>query len=110
MEGELDAHLKESRPNRRNGKSKKRVKTRHGEVEISTPRDRDSTYEPELLPKRVKSLGPSLENKIISLYGLGMSYQDICNHIQEMYGMELSKAQLTAITDKVWPEVQEWQD
>jgi len=110
LEGELDAHLDESRPNRRNGKSTKRVKTSHGEVEVSTPRDRDSTYEPELLPKRVKSLGPSLENKIISLYGLGMSYQDICNHIEEMYGMELSKAQLTAITDKVWPEVQEWQD
>lgn len=110
LEGELDAHLDESRPNRRNGKSKKKVKTSHGEVEISTPRDRDSTYEPELLPKRVKSLGPSLENKIISLYGLGMSYQDICNHIEEMYGMELSKAQLTAITDKVWPEVQDWQD
>lgn len=110
LEGELDAHLGESRPNRRNGKSKKKVKTSHGEVEISTPRDRDSTYEPELLPKRVKSLGPSLENKIISLYGLGMSYQDICNHIEEMYGMELSKAQLTAITDKVWPEVQEWQE
>lgn len=110
LEGELDAHLEESRPNRRNGKSKKRVKTSHGEVEINTPRDRDSTYEPELLPKRVKSLGPSLENKIISLYGLGMSYQDICNHIEEMYGMELSKAQLTAITDKVWPEVQEWQE
>lgn len=110
LEGELDAHLDESRPNRRNGKSKKKVKTSHGEVEISTPRDRDSTYEPELLPKRVKSLGPSLENKIISLYGLGMSYQDICNHIEEMYGMELSKAQLTAITDKVWPEVQEWQE
>jgi transposase-like protein len=110
LEGELDAHLDESRPNRRNGKSKKRVKTSHGELEINTPRDRDSTYEPELLPKRVKSLGPSLENKIISLYGLGMSYQDICNHIEEMYGMELSKAQLTAITDKVWPEVQEWQE
>lgn len=110
LEGELDAHLDESRPNRRNGKSKKRVKTSHGEVEIRTPRDRDSTYEPELVPKRVKSLGPSLENKIISLYGLGMSYQDICNHIDEMYGMGLSKAQLTAITDKVWPEIQEWQE
>lgn len=108
LEGEMDAHLDESRPNRRNGKGKKKVKTSQGQVEISTPRDRDGTYRPELLPKRVRSLGPSLENKILSLYGLGMSYKDISGHIEEMYGMEMSKAQLTAITDKIWPEVEEW--
>lgn len=110
LEGELDAHLSESRPNRRNGKGKKQVKTSYGEVEISTPRDRDGSYSPELLPKRVRSLGPSLEQKILHLYGLGMSYQDICIHIEEMYGMELSKAQLTSITDKVWPEIEEWRN
>jgi len=110
LEGELDAHLSESRPNRRNGKGKKQVKTSYGEVEITTPRDRDGSYSPELLPKRVRSLGPSLEQKILHLYGLGMSYQDICVHIEEMYGMELSKAQLSSITDKVWPEIEEWRN
>lgn len=110
LEGELDAHLSQSRPNRRNGKGKKQVKTSYGEVEISTPRDREGTYSPELLPKRVRSLGPSLEQKILHLYGLGMSYQDICVHIEEMYGMELSKAQLTSITDKVWPEIEDWRN
>jgi transposase-like protein len=108
LEGEMDAHLGESRPNRRNGKGSKRVKTSHGEVEIRTPRDREGSYNPVLIPKRERSLGASLENKIISLYGLGMSYKDISDHIEEMYGMELSKAQLTAITDKVWPEIEEW--
>ena len=108
MEGEMDSHLGESRPNRRNGKGKKKIKTSHGDVDIRTPRDRDGSYSPTLIPKRVRSLGPSLENKILSLYALGMSYKDISEHIEEMYGMELSKAQLTAITDKVWPEIEEW--
>jgi transposase-like protein len=108
LEGEMDAHLSESRPNRRNGKGKKRVKTSHGEVEINPPRDRDGSYDPMLLPKRMRSLGPSINNKIISLYSLGMSYQDISSHIHEMYGMELSKSQLSYITDRVWPEIEEW--
>jgi len=108
LDGEMDAHLQESRPNRRNGHGKKKVKTSFGDVHLDTPRDRDSSYSPELIPKRQRSLGPSLENKILSLYSLGMSYRDISGHIMEMYGMELSPAQLTFITDKVWPEIEEW--
>lgn len=108
LEGEMDAHLQESRPNRRNGRGKKKVKTSFGDVDLETPRDRDSSYSPELLPKRQRTLGPSLENKILSLYSLGMSYRDISGHIMEMYGMDLSPSQLTAITDKVWPEIEEW--
>lgn len=108
LEGEMEAHLGENRPNRRNGKGRKTVKTSQGNVEIDTPRDRDGTYDPILLPKRQRSLGASLDKKIIGLYGLGMSYKDISEHILEMYGMELSKAQLSAITDKVWPEIEEW--
>lgn len=108
MEGEMDAHMGESRPNRRNGKGNKKIKTSHGEVEIRPPRDRDGSYSPTLIPKRIRSLGPSLEKKILSLYGTGMSYSDISDHIEEMYGMELSKGQLTAITDRVWPEIEEW--
>jgi len=108
LEGEMDAHLAESRPNRRNGKGRKQVKTSVGEVSIETPRGREGSYQPELIPKRQRTLGPSLENKVVSLYSAGMSYKDISDHIDEMYGMELSAAQLTAITDKVWPEIEEW--
>lgn len=108
MEGEMDAHLKENRPNRRNGKGKKTVKTSQGTVEIETPRDRDGSYDPQIIPKRQRALGRSLEKKIIGMYGLGMSYKDISDHINEMYDMELSKAQLSHITDKVWPEIEEW--
>ncbi|MEP1094031.1 MAG: IS256 family transposase [Cyclobacteriaceae bacterium] len=108
LEGELEEHLTENRPNRRNGKGRKRVKTSYGEVPIETPRDRDSTYTPQLIPKRQRALGPSLEQKILSLYSMGMSYRDIAHHIEEMYDMELSASQLTTITDKVWPEIEEW--
>lgn len=108
LEGEMDAHLDENRPNRRNGRGSKQVKTSFGEVPIETPRDRDSTYSPELLPKRQRTLGQSLERKIISLYALGMSYRDMADHIYDMYGMEISPSQITSITDKVWPEIEEW--
>lgn len=108
LEGEMNLHLSESRPNRRNGKGSKRVKTSFGNVEIETPRDREASFEPQVLPKRHRSLGPSLENKILSLYSMGMSYKDIAAHIDEMYGMELSPAQLSIITDKIWPEIEEW--
>ena len=110
LEGEADAHVTENRPNRKNGKVKKRVKTSIGEIEIDTPRDRDGTFEPELIPKRVRTLGPSLERKILSLYSAGTSYSDISDHLAEIYGMELSKAQLSAITDRVWPEIEEWRN
>lgn len=108
MDGEMDHHLSEKRPNRRNGKGKKTVKTSFGDVHIDTPRDRDGTYTPAILPKRQRQLGDGLERKIIDLYALGMSYKDITSHIEEMYGMELSTSQLTHITDKIWPEIEAW--
>ncbi len=108
MDGEMDNHLNESRPNRRNGKGSKKVKTSFGEVNIETPRDRESSFDPTILPKRQRHLGGSLERKIIDLYALGMSYSDITGHISEMYGMELSTSQLTTITDKIWPEIEAW--
>src|SRR5690606_16318742 len=110
LEGEMDAHLDENRPNRRNGRGKKNVKTSYGEVTLETPRDRDATYSPELLPKRQRILGQSLERKIINLYALGMSYRDLTDHIYDMYGMELSPSQISSITDKVWPEIEEWRN
>lgn len=108
LDGEMENHLNTSRPNRRNGRGKKQVKTSFGNVDIETPRDRESSFQPQLIPKRQRSLGPSLENKILSLYSMGMSYRDISAHIEEMYGLELSAAQLTVITDKIWPEIEEW--
>ncbi|MBI1288370.1 MAG: IS256 family transposase, partial [Flavobacteriales bacterium] len=110
MEGEMDAHLKETdTPNRRNGRMGKKVKTGFGSIEVNTPRDRNSSFEPEILPKRQTTLGASLDHKVISLYGIGMSYADICAHLEELYGVTTSPATLSAITDRVIDEVKAWQ-
>jgi putative transposase len=111
LEGELDAHLKEEVPgNRRNGKMGKRLKTAYGTVEINTPRDRDSTFQPETLPKRATTLGEALDHKVISLYSKGMSYADICEHLSDLYGLTVSPASLTAITDRVVEDINAWQN
>jgi len=112
LQGEMQAHLEEEKAsgarNRRNGKMGKTVRTRFGQVPIDTPRDRDGTYEPTLLPKRERQLGNGVEQKILSLYGMGMGYRQIQEHLQELYSVELSEAQLTNITDKILPVVEEW--
>ncbi|NIB45248.1 IS256 family transposase [Pseudomaricurvus alkylphenolicus] len=107
---ELEAHLaEETAPNRKNGKGKKTLKTTSGNVQIDTPRDRAGTFEPQLVKKNQTSLSSEIETKILSMYGRGLSYQDICEHVQEMYGIDVSKATITAVTDKVIDEVKQWQ-
>lgn len=108
LEGELDGHLSESPGNRRNGKSRKQLKTSHGAIELETGRDRQGSFEPQLVKKRQVTLGEGLDNKVISMYARGMSYEDIQAHLEELYGLELSKGQLSAITDKVLPVLEEW--
>jgi len=115
LQGEMESHLLEEKAtgtdkkNRRNGQTTKKVKTHYGNVEISTPRDREGTFEPEILPKRQTTLGDGLDHKIISLYALGMSYNDICEHLSQMYQISLSPATITSITDKILPEIEQWQ-
>jgi transposase-like protein len=111
LQGELEGHLSnpDQRKNRRNGLSSKKVKTHYGSIEVSTPRDRNGSFEPELLPKRQTTLGEGLDHKIISLYALGMSYTDICDHLSEMYQLNISPSTITSITDKIVPEIEEWQ-
>lgn len=112
LQGEMQSHLEDEKAsgakNRRNGKMSKTVRSRFGQVPIDTPRDREGTYEPTLLPKRDRQLGTGVEQKILSLYGMGMGYRQIQAHLQELYSVELSEAQLTNITDKILPVVEEW--
>lgn len=112
LDGELDAHLKETsrKPNRRNGKGSKKVKTSFGEIEIETPRDRDSSFDPRLIKKRQLTLGDGIDHKVISLYAKGISYEGICEHLEELYGITLSPATLSSITDRIMPEVYQWQN
>ena len=112
LQGELDSHLDEderNRGNRKNGKLKKTVKTSQGSIEIENPRDRSGTFEPEIVKKRETILAETLEEKIIGLYGLGMSLRDIASHIKEMYDTEISAATLSSITDRIIPRLKEWQ-
>lgn len=112
LDAELSQHLddaKKSASNRRNGYNRKYVKSANGGFELSTPRDRDGSFEPELVKKRQTIIGTSLENKIIGLYSLGMSYNDIRDHIEEMYGFDISQGMLSQITDKILPDIREWQ-
>jgi putative transposase len=112
LEAELDEHLDAAqriKGNRKNGGTKKQLKTSDGTIEIETPRDRQSSFEPEIVRKRETILAESLEEKIIGLYGLGMSFRDISEHISEMYDTDISATTLSAITDKVLPLVKEWQ-
>jgi putative transposase len=110
LEGELDSHLgQEIARNRRNGKSKKTIKSLNGNFELKTPRDRAGSFSPQLVKKHQTTLNDEIEQKIIALYGLGMSYKDISLHLQEMYGLEVSTGTLSAVTDKIIHTVKEWQ-
>ena len=112
LEGEMEAHLAQEKSfgnaNRRNGKVGKRVKSLSGEFELETSRDRLGTFEPMILPKRHLIISEELEDKVIALYGKGLSTRDISGHIKEMYQMDISATQLSAITDKVVPAMNEW--
>ncbi len=109
IDGEMQAHVAENRPNRRNGSKTKAIKSAQGLLHIDMPRDRDASFDSKLVPKRKTSLGDGLDNKILALYGLGMSYSDIRSHLEEMYGLSVSEAALSAITDKVMDELHQWQ-
>lgn len=91
LEAEMEHHLQACDEaevnNRRNGKGSKTVQTAQGPFELETPRDRAGTFEPEIVKKRQTVLNESLDNKILGLYSLGMSYRDIRNHMQETYGI-----------------------
>src|SRR5579872_4215514 len=108
LEGELEAHIEEdAEANRKNGKGKKQVKTPIGAVEIATPRDRNGTFEPEIVAKRSKTLGVDLDRQIIALYARGASYGDIRDHLSEMYDLDVSPATISRVTDKILPLIQE---
>lgn len=114
LEGEMDSHLLDCKTqeqvNRRNGKQKKTMKTGTGSFELETPRDRDGSFEPEIVKKRQTILNESLDNKVLSLYAAGMSYGAITEHLADMYGLEISAAKISLITDKLMPVITEWRN
>lgn len=111
LEGEALEHTEETKAekNRRNGKSRKTMKSDLGKFQLETPRDRNGTFEPQTVPKRQVVIASDIDKKIIGLYGLGMSYSDIQNHLREMYDFEVSDGTLNSITDSILPEIRDWQ-
>lgn len=118
MEAELDAHLgyakhdtKNKRTsNSRNGKSPaKTVTTELGDIEVRTPRDREGSFEPQIVKKHQTDVS-GLENQIISMYAKGMSTRDIQAHYNQLYGVELSPTLVSNITDRILPQVEQWQN
>lgn len=95
--------------NSRNGYYDKRLKSMLGDVTIEMPRDRAGEFEPQIIKKRQNSTN-ELENKIIAMYGRGMSTRDINDHLSEMYGIDISAPLISTITEKIEPMIQEWQN
>lgn len=116
MEAELTHHLGYEKHdpvgygsgNSRNGTSKKRLKGDFGEVDIAVPRDRNASFEPQIVPKG-ETRFTGFDDKILSMYARGMTTRDIQNHLEEMYGVEVSPALLSNVTDAVREEVRTWQ-
>lgn len=115
LEKELEHHLKEEpesssdekSKNYRNGYIKKKLKTSNGTIDIQTPRDRDSEFDPTFVRKRQRKL-LGLDEKVLALYGRGMSTRDIQSFVQDLYGMEVSKELISDITDSINEEVKQW--
>jgi len=112
MEGEMDEHLRESKEveeNRRNGHTRKNLKSSLGAFDLSTPRDRSGSFNPQTVEKRQRVLPGDLDQKILALYSRGMSYRDIRSQMEEIYGIDISEGTISSITDRVIPVIREWQ-
>ncbi|MDE5539912.1 MAG: IS256 family transposase [Bacilli bacterium] len=116
LQGEMNSHLgyenndkrEKETENRRNGYITKNVKTSMGEMQIDVPRDRDGSFEPQIIPKRTKDIS-DIDKKVLSMYAKGMSQRDISSTIEDIYGFKISHETISDITDCVIEELNEWQ-
>lgn len=100
---------RKSRKNRRmsDGKKNKTIKSKYGESLIEVPQDREGTFEPKVVKKRQKDIS-GIEDKIISMYAKGMTTRQISEQIEDIYGFEVSEGLVSDITDKLLPQIEEW--
>jgi putative transposase len=116
LEAEMDVTLGYSKneakgkdtTNIRNGYSSKNLKTKYGNIEMDIPRDRNSEFEPKIVPKYQRNIS-GIEDKVIALYARGMSTRDIHDQVKDIYGIEVSAEMVSKITEKIVPEIKEWQ-
>lgn len=109
LAAEIDSHLAQDlTKNRKNGYSSKTMKSSDGTFELDVPRDRNGSFEPEIVKKHQTTMSDEIEGKILSLYALGNSYAQIAKHIEDIYCVGFSKGAISAVTDKIIPMLQEW--
>lgn len=117
LKGEMDNHLgyddhdhgPKDTDNRRNGYSSKKLKTSAGEVQIKVPRDREASFDPQIVPKRKRDVS-AIEDKVIAMYARGMSQRDIADTIEDIYGFTMDAEQISTITDYILDEALQWQN
>ena len=115
MEAEMEAHLGYEKSERsdnddyRNGYKSKTVKSSIGEVELEVPQDRKSTFEPQVVKKGQKDIS-DIDHKIISMYAKGMTTRQISDTIEDIYGFDVSEGFISDVTDKIVPQIEEWQN
>jgi putative transposase len=114
LEAEMDDHLgyapyeRASNTNSRNGTKSKTIRSKYGESEIDVPQDRESSFEPKVVKKRQKDIS-GIEDKIIAMYAKGLTTRQISEQIEDIYGFEVSEGMVSDITNKLLPEIEEWQ-
>ncbi|MDY4251243.1 IS256 family transposase [Clostridium sp.] len=114
LAAELDNHLgydeyeRSDNSNARNGKKQKQIRSKYGEMTIDVPQDRDSSFEPQVVKKRQKDIS-NIEDKIIAMYAKGLSTRQISEQIEDIYGFEVSEGMVSDITDRLLPEIEDWQ-
>lgn len=117
LQGEMDSHLgyesndhgPKSTENRRNGYNSKTLKSTYGDIPVEVPRDRDASFEPQVIPKRTRDVS-GIEDKVLAMYARGMSQRDIADTVEDIYGFEISHDTISAITDRVIETADEWQN
>jgi putative transposase len=115
LKAEMDEHLGYEKhapesvtfSNSRNGKTSKTVRTKLGNIALEVPRDRDGTFNPQVVPKRSRIMS-DIEDHVLSLYTHGMTTRDIESHIREIYGVEMSEATISHITDRIVEHIEQW--
>lgn len=115
MEAEMNQHLgyekseRSNNDNYRNGYKHKQVNSSYGSMDIKVPQDRQSTFQPQIVKKRQKDIS-DIDQKIISMYAKGMTTRQISDTIEDIYGFETSEGFISDVTDKILPQIEDWQN
>ena len=109
LKSELEEHIETQGNTSKNGTYKKSVRSDSGKLDLNIPRDRNSRYKPQIIPKGKATIS-GIDDKIISMYARGMSLRDIEKQVREMYAVEMSDSLLSRIIEKITPEINDWQN